>query len=134
MSFFHPPPDLPVHLLPLWPWIWFQRLMLRRWVRETYGKGTPFRWTVNFYGEVILLEVCDPRARRKTPDWLTPPLHPNKRIAAALSGELMDSALILRLPSESWGPERREQVCVALDPSFRWGDGTLRELLPLPEP
>ncbi|MCA8900673.1 MAG: hypothetical protein KDA53_05425, partial [Hyphomonas sp.] len=84
-----PPPDLPVHLFPFWPWIWFQRLMLKRWVRETYGKGTPFRWTVNFYGDVILLEVCDPRARRKTPDWLTPPPHPNKRIAAALSGELM---------------------------------------------
>ncbi|MCA8901733.1 MAG: hypothetical protein KDA53_10825, partial [Hyphomonas sp.] len=99
MGFLLPPPDLPVHLLPLWPWIWFQRLMLRLWVRETYGRGILFRWAVNAYGEVILLEICGPAVQKETPERVRPALHPNRRIAAALSGELLEGpAALLRLP------------------------------------
>ena len=89
MSLLHPPPGFPVHLAPFWPLIWVQVLMLRAAMRAAYGKGVKYHWSVTPCGRVFLRSIDWVPGQKKTPDWLKPPAHPNARIAAALSGDLL---------------------------------------------
>ena len=89
MSLLHPPAGFPVHLVPVWPWIWVQILVLRAAVRAAYGKGTLYHWSVTPWGRVILVSIDWPANQTSAPGWLKPTAHPNRRLAAALSGELL---------------------------------------------
>ncbi|MCA8899370.1 MAG: hypothetical protein KDA39_11615 [Hyphomonas sp.] len=151
MSLLSPPPGFPVHLVPVWPLIWLQILMLRAWVRATYGKGTQYHWSVTPCGRVFIASI-DWIANQKTEQALVRPvLHPNKRIAAALSGELLQPRYTrisllsahpggLRRDQKScqWhdfpaagGPVRQASGYAALDPGFRRDERRMG--LPLPE-
>jgi hypothetical protein len=57
MSLFCPPAGFPPHLSLFWPFVWAQILVLRAWVRTTYGKGTLYRWSVTPYGRVFLASI-----------------------------------------------------------------------------
>ena len=105
MSLAQPPADLPPHLVPLWPWIWFQRLVLVAWIRAVYGRGTQFHWGVNAFGMVLLCSIDHPGNQKKPPEWLAPAAHPNDRIAATLDGRLFSPAYARLLPV---CPDRRE--------------------------
>ncbi|MCA8897947.1 MAG: hypothetical protein R3C00_02680 [Hyphomonas sp.] len=136
MSLLSPPPGFPVHLVPVWPLIWVQILMLRAWVRATYGKGTQYHWSVTPCGRVFIASI-DWIANQKSEQALVrPALHPNKRIAAALSGELLEpryasDSLFAAHPGESRGPEPHSPMPVALDPGFRRDERIMG--LPAPE-
>ena len=151
MSLLSPPPGFPVHLVPVWPLIWLQILMLRAWVRATYGKGTQYHWSVTPCGRVFIASIDWIANQKSAPALLKPALHPNKRIAAALSGELLQPAYArtlllsahpggLRRDQKSchWhdfpaagGPVRQASGYAALDPGFRRDERIMG--LPAPE-
>ena len=151
MSLLSPPPGFPVHLVPVWPLIWLQILMLRAWVRATYGKGTQYHWSVTPCGRVFIASIDWIANQKSEPSLLKPALHPNKRIAAALSGELLQPAYArtlllsahpggLRRDQKScqWhdfpaagGPVRQALHYLALDPGFRRDERIMG--LPAPE-
>lgn len=85
MSLLTPPPGFPPLLIPVWPLIWVQVLVLRAWVRATYGKGTQYHWSVTLCGRVYLTSI-DWVPGQAAPEWLRPAAHPNARLAAALDG------------------------------------------------
>jgi hypothetical protein len=131
MSLFSPPPDLPPHLAPFWAWIWLQRLVLKAWIRATYGAGTPFRWGVLNNGRVVLLNVVP---KGSEPKW-EKPVDPYDRIKAAMDGRLFTPAYT-RNPvtcadlGASPRLEPRSTALSVLEPGLR-RDVRLR--LPLPE-
>ena len=136
MSLLSPPPGFPVHLVPVWPLIWLQILMLRAWVRATYGKGTQYHWSVTPCGRVFIASIDWIANQKSEPALVRPALHPNKRIAAALTGELLQPAyartlLLSAHPGESRGPERPASGCAALDPGLRRDERIMG--LPAPE-
>ena len=143
MSLLSPPPGFPVHLVPVWPLIWLQILMLRAWVRATYGKGTQYHWSVTPCGRVFIASIDWIANQKSEPALVRPALHPNKRIAAALSGELLQPrytrisllsahcCLLSAHPGESRGPVRQALHYLALDPGFRRDERIMG--LPAPE-
>ncbi|WP_371308835.1 hypothetical protein [Hyphomonas sp.] len=84
MSLLHPPPGFPALLVPIWPLIWVQVLLLRAQMRAKYGKGVQYHWSVTPCGRVWLTSI-DWIPGQAAPAWLAP-AHPNARIAAALDG------------------------------------------------
>lgn len=68
--------------------IWIQILLLRAEMRAAYGPGVQYHWSVTLCGRVYLTSI-DWVPGQAVPAWLIAPAHPNKRIAAALSGELL---------------------------------------------
>jgi hypothetical protein len=84
MSLFCPPPYWPAILAPFWPWIWMQVLILRAYVRRTYGAGTPFQWGLDRFGRVILLQVIP---KGSEPEWAKP-VSSFDRLKAATDGRL----------------------------------------------
>lgn len=131
MSLFSPPPDLPSHLAHLWAWIWLQRLVLKAWIRATYGAGTPFRWGVLNNGRVVLLNVVP---KGSEPKWERP-VDPYDRIKAAMDGRLFTLAytrnpVICADLGASPRLEPRSTAFSVLEPGLR-RDVRLR--LPLPE-
>jgi len=98
MSLLHPPPGFPAHLAVIWPLIWVQILALRAYVRATWGKGTKYHWSVTPYGRVFLASIDWVPGQTEAPVWANPALHENKRIAAALSGELMLPEAMRNMP------------------------------------
>ncbi|HPF24480.1 MAG TPA: hypothetical protein PK417_13420 [Hyphomonas sp.] len=98
MSLLHPPPGFPAHLAVIWPLIWVQILALRAYVRATWGKGTKYHWSVTPYGRVFLASIDWVPGQTEAPVWAKPALHENKRIAAALSGELMLPEALRNMP------------------------------------
>jgi len=136
MSLLSPPPGFPVHLVPVWPLIWLQIPMLRAWVRATYGKGTQYHWSVTPCGRVFIASIDWIANQKSGPALLKPALHPNKRIAAALSGELLQpryasDSFFAAHPGESRGPEPHSPMPVALDPGLRRDERRMG--LPAPE-
>ena len=95
MSLLHPPPGFPPHLAVIWPLIWVQILMLRAWVRATYGKGTQYHWSVTPCGRVFIASIDWLPGQTEVPAWLKPAAHPNARVAAALDGRMMQSKPLL---------------------------------------
>ncbi|MEZ5946897.1 MAG: hypothetical protein R3C04_08635 [Hyphomonas sp.] len=67
--------------MPTWPLIWLQVLVLRAYVRATYGPGTPYHWSVTLCGRAYITSI-DP-ACKSPPDWLVPKSDFEKRLAAA---------------------------------------------------
>jgi len=133
MSLFSPPPDLPSHLAHLWAWIWLQRLVLKAWIRATYGAGTPFRWGVLNNGRVVLLNVVP---KGSEPKWERP-VDPYDRIKAAMDGRLFTPAytrnpVICAGLGASPRPDPRSAVLAILEPGHR-RDERLFANLPLPE-
>jgi hypothetical protein len=131
MLLFCPPPELPPHLAPLWVWIWLQHLVLKAWIRATYGAGTPFRWGVLNNGRVVLLNVTP---KGSEPKW-EKPVDPYDRIKAAMDGRLFTPAyarnpVICADLGASPRLEPRSTAFSVLEPSHR-RDVRLR--LPLPE-
>ncbi|MEZ6011489.1 MAG: hypothetical protein R3C08_06420 [Hyphomonas sp.] len=106
MSLFHPPPDLPPHLIPIWPLIWVQAMMLRAYVRATWGKGTEYYWGVTPHGRALIVSIVGKAERAEMPDWAKPPAHSNARIAAALDGSLLTPRLRPQSPHRR-SPRRR---------------------------
>lgn len=84
MSLLHPPPGFPALLVPIWPLIWVQVLLLRAQMRAKYGKGVQYHWSVTPCGRVWLTSI-DWIPGQAAQAWLAP-AHPNARIAAALDG------------------------------------------------
>ena len=137
MSLLHPPPGFPVHLAPFWPLIWVQVLMLRAAMRAAYGKGVKYHWSVTPCGRVFLRSIDWIPGQKSERELLKPVLHPNGRIAAALSGELLVPAyarnpFICAHPDESRDPAFARAGLAALAPGFRRGE-RLSGNLPLPE-
>ena len=133
MSFFRPHPQWPAILAPFWPWIWVQVLMLRAYIRRTYGAGTPFQWSLDRHGRVILLQVIPKGSEQK---WVAK-INPHDRIAAALDGRLFTPAyaqdsLICAHPGAGRGPVAAGTGLAALDPGLRRDERVWRNL-PLPE-
>ena len=131
MSLFCPPPELPPHLAPLWAWIWLQRLVLKAWIRATYGAGTPFQWGVPNNGRVVLLNVVP---KGSEPKW-EKPVDPYDRIKAAMDGRLFTPAytrnpVIFAAPGTRLRPEPRGTVLAVLEPGL---SRDVRLRLPLPE-
>lgn len=133
MSLFCPPPELPPHLAPLWVWIWLQRLVLKAWIRATYGAGTPFRWGVLNNGRVVLLNVIP---KGSEPKWERP-VDPCDRIKAAVDGRLFTpdytrNPVICADLGASPRPAPKSAVLAILEPDHR-RDERLLARLPLPE-
>ncbi|HPF22422.1 MAG TPA: hypothetical protein PK417_03035 [Hyphomonas sp.] len=137
MSLLHPPPNLPPHLIPIWPLIWVQAMMLRAYVRATWGKGTEYYWGVTPHGRAVIVSIVGKAEQTEVPVWVKPPAHANARIAAALNGSLFTPAharnpLIGAHPGARRGPVRQALCAQRLDPGFR-RDERLSVSLPLPD-
>jgi hypothetical protein len=133
MSLFSPPPDLPSHLAPLWAWIWLQRLVLKAWIRATYGAGTPFRWGVLNNGRVVLLNVVP---KGSEPKWERP-VDPYDRIKAAMDGRLFTPAytrnpVICADLGTGLRPGSQNAILIVRESDHR-RDERLLARLPLPE-
>jgi len=102
MSLLRPPPGFPPHLALVWPLIWVQVLVLRAAMRAAYGKGVQYHWSVTPCGRVFLASIDWLPGQTKAPEWLTPAAHPNARVAAALSGELLTPAYARSKPLLTW--------------------------------
>ncbi|MEZ5997491.1 MAG: hypothetical protein R3B98_02215 [Hyphomonas sp.] len=137
MSFLCPPFGFPAHLVPLWPLIWLQVLMLRAAMRAKFGKGVEYHWSVTLCGRVYLTRIDWIPGQPRVPAWAKPALHPNRRIAAALSGELLAPYYVRDFPSgvhpgESRGLGSCGAMPAVLDPGLRRDERNWRGL-PLPE-
>jgi len=67
MSLLHALPDLPPHLIPIWPLIWVQAMMLRAYVRATWGKGTEYYWGVTPHGRAVIVSIVGKADRAEGP-------------------------------------------------------------------
>ena len=90
MSIFQPPPGFPPQLALIWPLIWAQILVLRALMRAKYGKGVEYRWTVTLCGRVYLTSIEWIPGQPRKPDWLKRAEGGSARLAAAVSGALLE--------------------------------------------
>ena len=91
MSIFQPPPGFPPQLALIWPLIWAQILVLRTIMRAKYGKGVEYRWSVTLCGRVFLVSIDWIPGQPRKPDWLKRAEGGSARLAAAVSGALLES-------------------------------------------
>jgi len=112
-------------------------MMLRAYVRATWGKGTEYYWGVTPHGRAVIVSIVGKADRAEVPVWAKPPAHANVRIAAALDGSLLTPAytrnpLIGAHPGARQGPVRQELCTQRLYPGFHRNE-RLSVSLPLPD-
>ena len=88
MSLFCPPAGFPPHLALVWPLIWAQILVLRAWVRASYGRGTLYQWSVTPWGQVFLVSIDWVPGEGPAPVLPQLAARAGARIAAATDGRM----------------------------------------------
>jgi len=125
MSLFCPPAGFPSHLAILWPLIWAQILVMRAYVRATYGKGTLYRWSVTPWGQVFITSIeWVPGDDALAPTLPALVAKSHARIAALTDGSMAEPAYVQisqysAHPSVSWGPEQHVRNSAAPHPGIR---------------